>query len=205
MRKKYNILGIMLFLGLTQVIAQAGLVAHWSFEGQNGDTLIDRTIFGNHGTNYGGKFIPGIKENALYLDGKEDYARIPGDGHPAPDIFRNLGEGSISVWFRIDNIPTRNGIAPILYYGSEEKCDFWDAANQGLIIEIGHDPIHLRSRRLYFTIWHNGCTIAGRLLEQIPLHKDDSHIKVNHLPDGYYFLDFVSDEAIIRRKFLVLK
>lgn len=59
----------------------------------------------------------------------------------------------------MDYIPTDHGIAPIFYYGSRDPCDnFFDAANQGLIIEVGHSPIHYGSKRIYFTIWANGCT-----------------------------------------------
>jgi len=148
-----------LFWLISQAIwAQVGLVAHYDFETIDGDSLYDQTEFGNHGTNYGGKLVSGINGHALYLNGINAYARIPEDGKIPPPMYQKMGEGTISVWFRIDHIPTDHGIAPIFYYGTEQECDFWDAANQGLIIEIGHDPIHLNSKRLYFTIWSNGCT-----------------------------------------------
>jgi hypothetical protein len=61
----------------------------------------------------------------------------------------------------VDAIPEFHGIAPLFYYGNREACDFFDAANEGLIIEVGHSPVHFRSKRLYFTIWKNGCTLPS--------------------------------------------
>jgi hypothetical protein len=97
-------------------------------------------------------------DNALYFDGKDDFVIIGNVESNPPEILTYLGEGSISIWFKVDSIPLDHGIAPILYYGNEEKCDFFDAANEGLIIEVGHSPVHYRSKRLYFTLWKNGCT-----------------------------------------------
>lgn len=138
--------------------SQDGLVAHWSFDEISGDTIIDHSQYGNHGTNYGAESVQGIKGNALSFDGVDDYVRIPENWEAPPEVFADLGKGAISVWFKADHIPTDYGIAPILFYGAEEQCDFFDAANQGLIIELGHSPIHYGSERLYFTIWKNGCT-----------------------------------------------
>jgi len=143
------------------IIASAqidGLVAYWSFDQLDGNTFSDHSQYANHGTNYGAQLVPGIKGNALEFDGNNDYARIPGDGSPPPSILAGLGYGSISLWFKVDNIPTSYGIAPIFYYGAEDMCNFFDAANQGMNIEIGHSPIHMGSERLYFTTWKNGCT-----------------------------------------------
>lgn len=150
-----------LLLSTASLFSQSGLVAYYDFDDLENNKFTDASQYSNHGTSYGAKLIPGIKNNALSFDGIDDYTRIPGDGQAPPEIFSGLGEGSISVWFKVDHIPTEYGIAPIFYYGSEEKCDFFDAANQGLIIEIGHSPIHYGSERIYFTIWKNGCTLPS--------------------------------------------
>jgi hypothetical protein len=138
--------------------AQTGLVAHWSFDSIANNQFIDHVTNEIGGTVYGCESIPGPVGNALGFDGINDYARIPGDGLPPPTILSELSEGSISVWFKVENIPTTFGIRPIFYYGNEIACNFFDAANEGMIIEVGHSPIHLDSRRLYFTEWTNGCT-----------------------------------------------
>ncbi len=97
----------------------------------------------------------------MSFDGSDDYVRIPGDGQNLPTIFSTLGKGSISLWFKADKIPTDYGIAPILYYGTEQQCNFFDAANKGLIIELGHSPIYYGSEAIFFTIWKNGCTVPS--------------------------------------------
>ena len=158
MKWKYIPIVLLILANVTIVNGQEGLIAYWSFDETEGDTLYDETNNGNHGTIYGAKRIEGVSGNALSFDGDNDYARIPKDGEPPPSILSDLGQGSISLWFKVDHIPTNYGIAPIFYYGAEEKCDFFDAANKGLIIELGHSPIHYGSKRLYFTIWKNGCT-----------------------------------------------
>jgi len=85
-----------------------------------------------------------------------------------------LGDGAISVWFKCKRIPTDFGIAPIFYYGSSDPClNMFDASNQGLIIELGHSPVHRGSRRLYFTIFANGCTYPSLCFDSgIPLEED---------------------------------
>jgi hypothetical protein len=89
----------------------------------------------------------------------EDFISVQSDVSSPVAGMASLGEGAISVWFQCKRIPTDFGIAPIFYYGSANPClNMFDAANQGLIIELGHSPVHMGSRRLYFTIFANGCT-----------------------------------------------
>ncbi len=148
---------LLLFYSLT-INAQNGLVAHWSFDEMENNTIYDSSTGENHGTNYGATVVQGIIGNALSFDGTDDYVRIPEDGKYPPSVFSALRKGSISVWFKADIIPTDYGIAPILYYGVEQQCNFFDAANKGLIIELGHSPIYFGSEAIFFTIWKNGCT-----------------------------------------------
>ena len=138
--------------------AQDGLVGYWNFDNFSDEIIRDQTENSNDGTGFGAYNTIGIKGFALGFNGTDSYAKISRDGKNPPAVLSNLGQGSISVWFKVDNIPTENGIAPIFYYGSSEKCDYMDAANQGLIIEIGHSPIYPGSESLFFTIWKNGCT-----------------------------------------------
>jgi hypothetical protein len=152
---------VLLFIHGLTIDAQNGLVAHWNFEELVADTIYDISQNANHGTNYGGSLVPGILGNALSFDGIDAYARIPKDGKPPPNIFSTLFKGSISVWFKAINIPLTYGISLILYYGADENCDFFDAANKGLIIELGHSPIYMASRAIYYTVWKDGCTFPS--------------------------------------------
>ncbi len=134
-------------------------VARWTFDEGSGAVVHDVSGNGFHGTLHGGTWISGPLNGALALDGDDDYVEITQNTSAMRNRLAELGQGSISVWFRVNHIPTGHGIAPIFYYGAEEPCtNFFDAANQGLIIEAGHSPIHRGSQRLYFTIWANGCT-----------------------------------------------
>ena len=176
---------ILLFTYCSTINAQDGLVAYWSFDELVNDTIYDYSQNKNHGTNYGATLVPGILGNALSFDGKDDYARIPEDGQNPPDLFSTLGKGSISLWFKAKNIPVEYGIAPILYYGAEEQCDFFDAANQGLIIELGHSPIYLGSEAIFFTIWKNGCTYPSFCFDSfVPVSSDQWHHYVATIGDN---------------------
>lgn len=157
MMKRY-LISIVVFLISLVSFTQQGLVAHWKFDSLYNDTIKDHSINAFHGTNYGAHLIDGIKGRAISFNGTSDYVRIPEDGQTPPDTFAELDSGTISFWFKARTIPTNYGIAPLLYYGAEDSCDFFDAANKGLIVELGHSPIHYGSERLYFTMWKNGCT-----------------------------------------------
>lgn len=149
---------LVLILRCITTDAQQGLVVHWSFDTIVAGQFKDHITNTFAGTIYGCESIPGPVGNALGFDGTDDYARIPEGDKPPPQVLQNLSKGSISLWFKVEDIPMSNGIRPIFYYGRQNACDFFDAANEGMIIEVGHSPIHNQSRRLYFTEWTNGCT-----------------------------------------------
>ncbi len=159
MKKIQLILVIIIAISTSSVLAQDdGLMGYWSFDHLSGEIFSDHTVSNNDGMSFGATLAKGIKGNGLYFDGNESFALIANRELSVPHTFQKLGKGSISVWFKVDHIPDHNGIAPIFYYGNSTKCDFFDAANEGLIIEVGHSPIHIASKRVYFTIWKNGCT-----------------------------------------------
>ncbi len=158
MNWKLSILSIWAFIVAFTMNGQESLVGHWSFDVGTGDTIYDESGYGNHGIIYGAKRINGKINQALSFDGVDDFAEITGNDDTPPEVLSKLGTGTISIWFKVDTIPTDYGIAPLFYYGMEKNCDFFDAANKGLIIELGHSPIFWGSKALFFTIWKNGCT-----------------------------------------------
>lgn len=201
MKWKYIPVVLLFLMNTIQVKAQEGLIAYWSFDETEGDTLYDETNNDNYGTIYGAKRIEGVSGNALSFDGENDYARIPKDGEPPPSILSDLGQGSISLWFKVDHIPTNYGIAPIFYYGAEEKCDFFDAANKGLIIELGHSPIHYGSKRLYFTIWRNGCTYPSFCYDSnFPISEGEWHHLVVVVGEDYN-TGYLNGEEMVNRRY----
>ena len=158
MRVLIILFSVFTLLQLKIAEGQESLVGYWNFDEIKENTIYDQSGYGNHAINHGAKLVSGKKGNALEFNGVNNFVRIPGNNKETPSVLHNMGTGSISVWFKVDSIPETYGIAPIFYYGAEEQCDFFDAANKGLIIELGHSPVHMGSKRLYFTIWKNGCT-----------------------------------------------
>lgn len=157
MKSRAQIPVLWILFSVTALNAQDGLVGYWSFDELVADTFAGHSNQRNDGIVYGASLGPGVVGNALYFNGKSDYAGIPGRDVPVPRAIRGLREGAVSIWFRVDSIP-RLGIAPLLYFGRETPCDFYDAANEGLILEVGHSPVHKKSERLYFTVFRDGCT-----------------------------------------------
>ncbi|HMA58993.1 MAG TPA: LamG domain-containing protein [Halanaerobiales bacterium] len=93
-----------------------------------------------------------FREDNIQFDGEDDFINLTNFN------LKNLGQGSISLWFKVEDIPTQDAIRPILYYGAKDPCtNMPDASNQGLIIEVAHDPMHFQSKNLYFTIFADGC------------------------------------------------
>ncbi|OLS28405.1 MAG: hypothetical protein HeimC2_07510 [Candidatus Heimdallarchaeota archaeon LC_2] len=140
---------------------EENVIAHWDFSESVGDELKDISTYGSHGKIFGAKWNKdqlGIR--SLEFDGIDDYVEID-TSNMSLNPFKNISTGTLLVWFRVDSIPLEHGIMPIFYYGSKDKCDFFDAANNGLIIEVGHSPIGLGSKKLYYTVWANGCTLPS--------------------------------------------
>lgn len=134
-----------------------GLVAHWSFDEGQGTAVTDSTLNGSDGIINGAQWATGPGGYALEFDGVDDYVDIT----EMPPV-STLGVGSLSLWFRADDIPSDNGILPIFYYGSRDSCaNMFDASNQGIIIELGHSPVHYGSENLYFTIFADGCAFPS--------------------------------------------
>jgi len=139
-----------------------GLLAHWTFDEGSGNVTEDFSSYDKSGTVYGASWTKGAVSGALDFDGLDDYVQIPDYFSPPPPHLATLSEGSISAWFKCDSMPTDYGIMPIFYYGAfAPRSNMPDAANQGLIIEVGHSPIHPESKRIYFTVFADGCTFPS--------------------------------------------
>ncbi len=161
-------------------------IAHWKFDESEGDTAYDSSGNGYHGKVYGAEWTQGKVGGALEFDGVNDYVRVWENNTQFHNYLKNVGKGSISFWFKADYIPTTYGIAPIFYYGDLDPCtNMFDAANQGLIIELGHSPVHAGSERLYFTIFANGCNL--------PSFCYDSYRKINE-DVWYHFVAVVGED-----------
>lgn len=180
-----------------------GLVAHWRFNESNNGMIYDVSGNGFHGTIHGNPtWSTGKIGSALEFDGTSDYISITENKTSLFSTLSQLGQGSISVWFRVDYIPVINGISPIFYYGFSSPCtDFFDAANQGLIIEVGHSPIHLGSKRIYFTIWADGCTYPSFCFDSRDSLKEGEWYHFVAVVGSDFNTGYLNGEEIVNRRY----
>jgi hypothetical protein len=76
----------------------AGMLAHWSFDDATETTVPDHSKRGNDGVFNGGRFVPGKKGSALFLEGRPDQYV---DVSKAKDLnFANGAEFTIAAWFQ---------------------------------------------------------------------------------------------------------
>ena len=136
----------------------SGLFGYWTFVEGSGTKLGDSSSYSLDGEIKGAQWLKDEGHPALSFDGKNDYVRMNSMGGNMLSHLSQLGEGTLSIWFKLNSLPSGEHIYPIFYYGKANACDFFDAANEGLIVEVGHHPVQRQSKRLYFTIWANGCT-----------------------------------------------
>ncbi len=108
-----------------------GLVAHWSLDNtaaDSGPNSLDGTPL--NGIVYG----DGVLGNGLQLDGVDDYVNIT-DAGAFPSVIGGLSEGTISVWFKFDRLPTSKWeMFPIFYMGD----GVGGMGQTSAVIEIGH-------------------------------------------------------------------
>lgn len=137
------------------------LLAHWQYD--EFDTIArDKSGNGFNGVIHGDPVHYEGFSQGFNFDGKDDYLSIPGNQDPPPEEISSLETGSVSLWFNVDSIPLVDGIMPIFFFGSSDNClNMFDASNQGIIIEVGHSPVHRQSKRLYFTLFMNGCSLPS--------------------------------------------
>lgn len=123
------------------------LVARWNFAAQQGKEVADSgplkcdaTVFGSPS----GKYFLG--------NGQDSFVEV----HPHTAL-ENLQTGSISLWFCVHDVP-EGAVAPLLSFGSSTPCTLMrDAANKGIVIEVGHGSIRKNDLNVYYTVFGRGC------------------------------------------------
>jgi len=97
-------------------LAEAGLVAWWSFDETEGNTAADRSPTPHPAVIEGNaSFVPGQIGNAVRLDGKTACLRVPG--------FKGItgtSPRSVAAW-----IKTSTAAGQIVSWGSEEPGEMW--------------------------------------------------------------------------------
>ncbi len=163
-----------------------GLIAHYTFDEKNGIIAKDSSSYNINATVYGATWTEGKINGALDFDGLNDYVQIPDNQSPPPTHYKELEQGTIAFWFKSDSIPTENAVAPLIQYGKSTPCDVINNANGGLIIELGHDPLHKQSKRIYFTFFSNGCELYPSLCFDSNKHLRENEWYHFAVVVGYY-------------------
>lgn len=104
---------------------------------------------------------PGVSGLALELDGSGAYGTLPTDTG-IMDNLASLESGSISMWFRFDEVPPYTEIHPLFYVGS----GVGGVESSYIELEIGHFS---SNSYLYFTVLSGYSFEGGKYFHQIPL------------------------------------
>lgn len=76
-----------------------------------------------------------------------------------------------------------------------------DASNQGLIIEVAHDPMHFRSKNLYFTIFADKCEYPSFCFDSSePMREDIWYHFVAVVGDNYN-TGYLNGEEMTNRRY----
>ena len=88
-----------------------GLLAHWSFDENSGNTTQDLSYNGNQLNTSNASWTSGISGSALNFDGVSDYVAVT----PTPSLNISLDAVSISVWVKLDLLPSQMQMDLVLY------------------------------------------------------------------------------------------
>ena len=153
MKQAGFILVIILFFFTGKILSQDNLSSYWSFD----EFAIDENEDGSGNTpkvlNFGAEYIPAVVGNGLSYNGKGAYSLIHTEEHHNMSIIGEYGSISISLWFKLDQIPT-DGVAPIFYCSLDGHPVQDLIADKGIYIEVGHGKKREKQGKLFFTVWN---------------------------------------------------
>ncbi len=136
------------------------LVAHWTFDHDSTDMIMDESGNGFHGRGYQLSYGRGIIGEAALFDGTQAEIHIPGRGEKPSAAIATMTQGTISLWFKYQSVG--GAVLPLFYFGEGDR----GTPHNSLIIEIGHRD-NPGNRKLYFTIINRSfCFDSGEALEE---------------------------------------
>ena len=103
-------------IALKGYMRNGGLLAHWPFDENSGNTTQDLSFNGNQLNTSNASWTSGINGSALDFDGVNDFVTVT----PTPSLNISLDAVSMSVWVKLDQLPSQitDGFGPI--YDSDE-------------------------------------------------------------------------------------
>jgi hypothetical protein len=99
--KKYLLMAVVLAAVLFAGMANAEMIAHWTFDEGTGNIAHDSTVNANNGTIYNGNWASGVLNGALQFNGSSTYAVVPNSSS-----LNITGSITVSAWLKINSIPT---------------------------------------------------------------------------------------------------
>jgi hypothetical protein len=99
--KKYLLMAVVLAAILFTGVANAEMVAHWTFDEGFGNIAHDSTTNANNGTIYNGSWASGVLNGALQFNGSSSYAVVPNSSS-----LNITGSITVSTWIKMDSVPT---------------------------------------------------------------------------------------------------
>lgn len=133
---------------VTPPTTTSNLVLYYTFDEGSGATINDYSASNIYGTIIDGTWVTGRSGHAVYFDGTNDYIQIRGLNQSAPTEIAGLSEGTISIWFKFED--EGGGLFLPLFYIGPNTDD--TATHAGTIIEIGHTPLRVASREIFYTV-----------------------------------------------------
>ena len=130
------------------------MVAFWPFNELSGNLAYDSTENHFDGQIFSAERVPGFSGNALDFDGIDDYVEVSDHNNFAPEQFSSLNTGTISFWFKYEDIYNGGTVPeslPILYFGQSSDQD----PQNGLEIYLGHNNLQTK-QNIYFTVHLDG-------------------------------------------------
>ena len=95
-----------------ELAGRDGLEAYWKFDEASGTTAADSSPTGLAATlKNGANFVPGLRGNALNLDGVDDYADL---GLNLPILSRGANAATAAAWINLGSVPPSGAFREIL-------------------------------------------------------------------------------------------
>ncbi len=128
-----------------QIPYAGAVVAAWTFEEGKGDRIRDVGPHGMDAVMRDGAWTQGVRGTGVEFDGLGGHVALQSG---TPSELSSLEEGTISLWFRFDDVPGTDTIHPLFYVGD----GLGGPGNSELIIEVGHFG---SKTQIYFTVVTN--------------------------------------------------
>ena len=114
-----------------------GLLAHWSFDENSGNTTQDLSYNGNQLNTSNASWTSGISGSALNFDGVNDFVAVT----PTPSLNISLDAVSMSVWVKLDLLPSQmpDGFGPIYDSDEDYYILYLDKNNEELRFKVKDD------------------------------------------------------------------